>query len=56
MELPECVELIAKYVALLVNVIVYEYQLSMNFDYVVKLLTFVIEKFCSEILATRFSV
>ena len=52
MELLEYVELIVKYAALLINVIVYEYQLSTNLDYVVKLLTFINGKFCNEMLAT----
>ena len=34
------------------NVIVYEYQLRTNLNYVVKLLTFINGKFCSEVLAT----
>ena len=38
------------------NVIVYEYRLSMNLDYAVKLLAFVNGKFCSEMFATRFSM
>ena len=45
--------LIMKYTILLINVIAYEYRLSMNLKYAVKLLTFVNEKFCSEMLATR---
>ena len=51
MELSECAELIVKYATLLINVIVYEYRLSTNLDYAVKLLTFVNRKFCSEMLA-----
>ena len=35
------------------NVIVYEYQMGTDLNYAVKLLTFVNEKFCSEMLATR---
>ena len=42
-----------KCLTLLVNVIVYDYRLSTNLDYAFKLLTFVNEKFYSEILATR---
>ena len=38
---------------LLINAIVYRYCLSMNLEYAVKLLTFVNEKFCDEMLATR---
>ena len=42
-----------KCMALLINVIVYDYWLNINLDYDVKPLTFVNEKFCSEMLATR---
>ena len=46
-------DLMTKCMVLLINVIVYEYRLLMNLEYAVKLLTFVNEKFCSEMLATR---
>ena len=46
-------DLIIKCMVLLIDAIVYEYRLSMNLEYVVRLLTFVNEKFCSEMLATR---
>ena len=46
-------DLIMKCTILLINAIVYEYQLSINLGCAVKLLTFVNEKFCSEMLATR---
>ena len=42
-----------KCTTLLINAIFYEYRLSMDLEYVVKLLTFVMEKFCSKMLATR---
>ena len=42
-----------KCTTLLINVIVYEYRLRMHLEYVVKLLTFVNGKFCSEMLMTR---
>ena len=38
-------DLIMKCTTLLINAIVYEYRLSMNLEYVVKLLTFVMENF-----------
>ena len=38
------------------NVIVYEYRMSTDLNYAVKLLTFVNGKFCSEMLVTRFLV
>ena len=44
---------IMKCMALLINATVYEYRLFMNLKYAVKLLTFVNENFCSEMLATR---
>ena len=49
-------KLIVKYATLSVNVIVYEYRLSTNLDYAVKLLTFINRKFYSEMLAIRSSV
>ena len=42
-----------KCMALLINAIVCEYQLFMNLEYVVKLLTSVNGNFCSEMLATH---
>ena len=44
---------IIKCTTLLINVTVCEYRLFMNLEYAVKLLTFVNENFCSEMLATR---
>ena len=41
-----------KWTTLLINAIVCEYQLRMNLEYAVKLLTFVNGKFYSEIVAT----
>ena len=46
-------DLIIKCMVLLIDAIVYEYRLSMNLEYAVRLLTFVNAKFCSEMLATR---
>ena len=45
--------LIMKCTASLINAIAYGYRLIMNLNNAVKLLTFVNEKFCSEMLATR---
>ena len=45
-------DLILKCMALLIDAIVYEYQLSMNLEYAVKFLTFVNGKFCSKMLTT----
>ena len=42
-----------KCTALLKNAIIYEYQFRTISEYVVKMLTFVNGKCCSEILATR---
>ena len=42
-----------KCTTLLINAIIYEYRFRMILEYVVKLLTFVNGKFCSEMLATR---
>ena len=42
-----------KCMVLLINAIVYEYQLRMNLEYAVKLLALVNRKFYSEMLATR---
>ena len=39
--------------ALWIDAIVYEYRLSKNLEYAIKLLTFFNEKFCSEMLATH---
>ena len=44
--------LIMKCKALLINAIVYGYQLITNLDYAVKLLTYINEKFCNEMLVT----
>ena len=44
--------LIMKCTALLINAIIYEYQLSINLECAVKLLTFVNRKFCSEMFMT----
>ena len=41
-----------KCMELLINAIVFGYQLRINLEYVVKLLTFVNEKFCSGMLVT----
>ena len=46
-------DLIMKCMTLLINVIVYEYRLSINLECAIKLLTLVTIKFCSEMLATR---
>ena len=45
-----------KCTTLLINAIVYEYQLCINLEYTVKLLRFVNRNFCSEMLVTRSSV
>ena len=42
-----------KYTTLLINATIYEYQLCKNLEYIIKLLTFVNGKFCSEMLAIR---
>ena len=46
-------DLIMKGTILLINAIVYEYQLSIKLAFAVKLLIIVNGKFCSEMLATR---
>ena len=51
-----CMDLMMKCTTLLINAIVYGYQLIMNLKKAVKLLTFVNEKFCSEMLVTRLLV
>ena len=48
-----CMDLMIKCTILLINVIVYGYRLIVNLNKAVKLLTFVNEKFCSEMLTTR---
>ena len=45
-----------KCTALLINAIVYDYWLTKNLNNAIKLLTFANEKFCSEMLSTRFLV
>ena len=49
-------DLIMKYMALWINVLIWDYRLLMKLKYAIKLLTFINENFCSEMLTTRFLV